>query len=155
MHRFVKRSFVIAAVILAAMVLGSCYSYPINVDRLTSNKQYWDNDLPREQSVELYILYGLKPTSYNGVEVNWGAKPDVFLPPGRAVLTLDLNFTYYYTNYKGNNVFVWDFKAGDRYMLYGWERDGKPGVMLFDMDVKKNEEDQYFFPFPESKIILE
>jgi hypothetical protein len=60
------------------------------------------------------------------------------------------------TRYSGNSIFIWDFKAGDRFALQVGSRDGKPGVVLWDMQVKKKYADMDFFPFPEpEKPVLE
>jgi hypothetical protein len=58
--------------------------------------------------------------------------------------------------YSGNSIFIWNFKAGDRFALRGWRRDSKPGILFQDMQVKKEFEDMDFFPFPEpGKTVLE
>jgi hypothetical protein len=146
----------IAVALLAALILGSCYSYPIKAGTLTQNKHYWDESAAEDQSVELFFATGLDATSYNGIPVEWGKKANVFLPPGQTVFTLDLSFSTGYTTYSGNSIFAWNFKAGDRFILQGWARDGKPGVLLWNMDVKKKWEEYDFFPFPEQgKTILE
>ncbi|MDR1388557.1 MAG: hypothetical protein LBJ31_01080 [Treponema sp.] len=156
MYRFVKRSFVAAVILVAlVLVLGSCVSYPLNSRSFSHNRLYWDKNMPVDQSVELCLMQGLTATSYNGIPVNWGFKPNIFLPTGQTALALDLNYWLGQTNVKGDAVFVWNFKAGDRFILHGWRRDGKLGILLWNMDVKKELAEYDFFPFPESKMILE
>jgi hypothetical protein len=158
-----KKQLTILAVILgAALVFAACASttYPINTEKYTGNVVYWDENLPREESVELLLFStGLTVTSYNGVPVNWGEKPRVFLPSGPAVFTLDLNRLDVVSVYMtGSTIFVWDFKAGDRFSVTGWTRDKKPGLMLLSLNEKKELNEQDFYPFPElepEKTVLE
>jgi hypothetical protein len=149
---FMKKGFCIVAALCAAMVIASCYSYPVNAERFTKNIRYWDEGAPKEESVELFIQQGLTVTSYNEISVDWGQKALVYLPPGEVVFTLDLDF---YTpgnmHYTGDSVFAWNFKIGDRFVLMGDQRDGKPGVLLWDLDVKRSREESAFFPFPEGE----
>ncbi|MDR0587122.1 MAG: hypothetical protein LBG26_07775 [Treponema sp.] len=157
MINHVKKPFFVVIAVLAALVFGSCYSYPINAENYTKNIHYWDESLPREESVELFFGAGLSATSYNGVSVDWGEKALVFLPPGETVFTLDLNKLSTSSGiYNGSSSFVWNFRAGDRFALYGWKRDGKLGLLLWSMDVKKDWDEYDFFPFPESgRTVLE
>ncbi|MDR0638736.1 MAG: hypothetical protein LBG27_07545 [Spirochaetaceae bacterium] len=136
-------------------VFASCFSYPIDPQRFTNNIHYWDESVPKEESIELYIGQGLTVTSYNGIPVDWGKTPVVYLPPGEVVFTLELDFyAINNTTYSGNSIFVWNFKAGDRFwlvaMLQGMKQDGKPGIGLMNLDVKQKYEEYDFFPFPES-----
>jgi hypothetical protein len=154
----VKRLFVGIIAVSVALVFVSCYSYPLKAENYAKNIVYWDEDLPREESVELLLAQdGLTVTSYNGIAVDWGKKPLVFLPPGPTVFTVELtNLDTGYTLLSGNSIFAWDFKAGDRFNLRGWARDGKYGILLWDMQVKKDFADMDFFPFPEpEKTVLE
>jgi hypothetical protein len=141
------------AVLGAAPVFVACTSYPIKAENYTSNIVYWDENLPREESVELLLAQeGFTVTSYNGVPVDWGKKPLVFLPPGPTVFTLSLTkFDTTTVILNGSTIFVWDFKAGDRFNLHGWSRYGKPGIILWNMEVKKNFGEYDFYPFPESE----
>jgi hypothetical protein len=155
-HVFVKGLFAV----YAALLFASCYSYPIRADNRTKNIVYWDENLPREESVELAFLADhLTVTSYNGISVDWGKKPLVFLPPGPTFFTVDIHAEFDFgmstTRYTGNSVFIWDFKAGDRYLIQVGVRElepgvEKPGVVLWDMEVKRTYTDMEFFPFPES-----
>ncbi|MDR2313823.1 MAG: hypothetical protein LBE02_04745 [Spirochaetaceae bacterium] len=156
MVHFVKKLFVASAV-LTAFIFASCSSYPIKAENLTKNIHYWDENLPREESVELLFCEGLVITSYNGIPVDWGKRALVFLPPGETVFTVDLNkLDARGILYNGNSSFVWNFKAGDRFLLYGWIRYGKPGLLLWDLQVRKKPIDMDFFPFPEpKKTVLE
>jgi hypothetical protein len=156
MRLSLKRSFLVVIAVLAAQVFGSCYSYPIKSDSLTDNQQYWDESLSKEESVELFIVEGITVTSYNEISVDWGRKALVFLPPGETVFIMDLKFRYGNTIYSGSSIFAWNFKAGSRFALQGWVKDGKPGIILADLDVKRKPEECDFFPFPEKgKTVLQ
>jgi hypothetical protein len=147
-----KKLTILAAVLGAALVFAACMSYPIKAENYTSNIVYWDENLPREESVELALFSaGLTVTSYNGIPVDWGKKPLVFLPPGPTVFTLNLTkFDTGSVIVNGSTIFAWDFKAGDRFNLHGWNR-GKPGLLLWNMDVEKNFGEYDFYPFPKSE----
>jgi hypothetical protein len=157
----IKKFFVVIAVLGAALVFASCYSYPIKAENYTKNIVYWDESLPREESVELaFMADHLTVTSYNGIAVDWGKKPLVFLPPGPTVFTVKIDADVGYTHYSGESIFAWDFKAGDRYSLQVGERaiDSKAvaGVVLWNMEVKMKYADMEFFPFPvPEKTVLE
>jgi hypothetical protein len=153
-----RKNCVLVAGAFIALVFMSCMSYPIKTENYTKNIHYWDESIPREESVELaFFAAGITPTSYNGIPVDWGKKPLVFLPPGDTVITVDLDkFDTAGVLYSGNTVLVWNFKAGDRFSVQGLHRDGKPGFLLYDLDVKKKWEEYDFFPFPEQgKTVLE
>jgi hypothetical protein len=138
MANFIKKPLFAVIAVFAALVFASCVSYPLKAENYTKNIHYWDESIPKEESVELFFLDGLIPTSYNGVPVDWGKKPLVFLPSGPTVITVDLNkLDTGGVLYSGDSIFVWNFKAGDRFALRGWRRDGKPGLLLHDMQLKK------------------
>ena len=183
----VKKFFPAAApcaALIAALVFSSCMSTLTmlsNPEKYITNLRYWDENLPKEESVELafpHIGYGnrsvgLTVTSYNGIPVNWSGDIIVFLPPGETVLTVDFYidssitnpsalvgtgsaYTRVYLKSRGSSIFTRNFKAGDRFSLFPELRNGKPGVVLLDMGVKKKPEEYEFVPFPEpGKIILE
>ncbi|MDR1308087.1 MAG: hypothetical protein LBK74_11005 [Treponema sp.] len=149
---------VLAAGVVLALLFTSCFSYPVKAENFTQNIVYWDENLPREESVELaFFAPGLTVTSYNGIPVEWGKKPLVFLPPGPAAFTVDLaRFDTTGVLLNGSSAFVWNFKAGDRYSIQGGTRNGKPGILLWNLEVKTKTEDMDFFPFPEpGKTVLE
>ncbi|MDR3173559.1 MAG: hypothetical protein LBU19_04850 [Treponema sp.] len=175
---FSKKFWGVIIGMLVVLLFASCFSYPIVGEKHTSNIHYWDENLPREESVELgfgFLGVGgddLTVTSYNGIPVDWGRKPLVFLPPGETVFTVDYSIAVGgNTLHNGSSIFAWNFKAGDRFILLGavkvgdkiiQVRAGGPtkedrlGIILWDMDVKKDWDEYDFVPFPApEKTILE
>jgi hypothetical protein len=132
-------------------------SYPFNAEKHTQNIVYWDESLPREDSVELLFTDGIIVTSYNGIPVDWGKKPLVFLPPGETVIAMDFNaHGAGSVIFNGNGSFVRNFKAGDRYLIRGWYQNDKGGILFWDMEVNKRIKEMDFYPFPKSgKTVLE
>jgi hypothetical protein len=155
----IRRICVLVTGAFITLVFASCassISYPVSAEKFAKNIHYWDENLPREESVELLIGDEFVVTSYNGIPVNWGGLTLVFLPPGETIFSLDIRIHTGYKIYSGNSIFLWNFKAGDRFKISGVEKDGKAGVLLWNLDVKKEFEEYDFFPFPESgKTVLE
>jgi hypothetical protein len=150
---FMKRNLTVFAV-LTVLLMVSCYSYPIKTSYFAGSQQVWDDELTVEDGIELIFFKGITVQSYNGIAVDWGAKPAIILPAGRAEFIINVDF---YgddgVSYKGNNLpFVWDFQKGDRYLIQcrAW---GRVGLLLWDMNVKKKLEEQPFYAFPQGKTL--
>ena len=146
----------IVLIFAAVLVLGSCISYPVDVDKRAKKIIVWDENIPREQSFGLFFQYGVKVTAYNGIPVDWDTDLRwtlVILPPGETVLTMDVKSP----GWQGKDmVFRWIFEAGENYLLFGAGSPEKPCLTLWNFNKDEDDEDRqrYYFPIPE-KIILQ
>jgi hypothetical protein len=137
-----KKIFVIMAFAIAvALLFASCETLPQNPESYAGIILFWDESLPKEESVGLLLSSGMKVTSYNGIPVEWGKNgytsslTMVYLPPGTVNFTLDLYYTVGNTIVSMNDApFEWTFSAGDRYYLYAWWRDDGPAILVINSE---------------------
>ena len=132
------------------LILMSCLSYPENPERVARNIIIWDESLPKEQSIGLFINEGLTVTSYNGISVNWVQFTLVYLPPGAVNLRIDANYQTGSRGISGRNwPFQWTFNAGERRYLTGWIVDGEPVIYVIDGSDKSTRWfDQAYYQVP-------
>ncbi|MDR2211223.1 MAG: hypothetical protein LBO65_07170 [Spirochaetaceae bacterium] len=143
--------------VTAALMLDSCMSYPVDIERNAGEVLVWDETLPKEQSVGLSIPQFVRVTSYNGISVDWRTGKVVYLPPGKINLTITLmdRNSWGAFVWKEDLPFEWTFRAGDRYTLRDRTEWGLfPGLTLQNMNEKLAWEDQITYRFPSPKIVL-
>jgi hypothetical protein len=158
-----KKTFLIFA---AVMILASCDSiiYPKNIE-VGCNKSkivFWDETLSKEECVGLRAVGGITVTSYNGVPVNWDNWTPFYLPPGKIILTIDLDYKvpYGYNSYlsiKGTNLpFECTYNAGEVRYLRPSVKDKMPIIEIASPYDEFPSEQKVIYQFPErEKIILE
>ena len=169
-HSFMKiGNFIMVFFIFVAVLLfESCESmyYAENPEKHAKTTVFWDENLPKEHCLGLFIHEGLTVTSYNGVPVNWGKNTMAYLPPGTVNLLMDAHYMtgVYDSNgnmiiYNGKNwPFQWTFNAGDVYLLRGWADDiDTPVIKVVNSKEKIDWRDQasYRVPLQKGPIILQ
>ena len=155
-----KKIFFIIPVIL---IFASCVAFDPNIEKQAKNVVIVEKNLPKEQSVGLFISYGMTVTNYNGTPVNWGYKTAVYLPPGRILLVADITIETlspdgrYRQRYNGENMpFLWTFNAGERrYLQPHVNIENEPVIFVVNPEDKSpfNEHPAYQFPKGGSTIL--
>ena len=143
----------ILVIFATLLILASCVSYPVNIERFVRNTVVWDETLPKEESVLLHFPhndfsggagifnnYSYTVTGYNGMDVNW-SNTVVYLPPGRTQLLLTIKIP----SGTMEKSFERTFKAGERYSVLLRRENGIAMVILEDLNEKKASEDQIAF----------
>ena len=132
------------ALLFIALILSSCYSVPSDIEKEAATIFVWDESIPKEQLVGLFIHSAgndsrIKITEYNEISVNWDPGTLVYIPPGRVSILMDVRIAVGGTRITtGKNVpFEWTFNAGDRYILFGYVEDtkylkGPPVIRIID-----------------------
>ena len=137
---------------ISALILGSCTSYPKNLEQFAKTKVYWDETLPKEKCIALFIQDGLTVTNYNGISVNWGKNTLAYLPPGKVTFLMDVNYVIGYTQYYGKNwPFQWTFNEGDERYLRGWVIEENPVILVIDPNDKTRFYEQAYYTVPVQK----
>jgi hypothetical protein len=133
-------------------------SYPMNIEKFANKVIVWDETVPKEESAGLFISPTVNVTAYNGISVDWKNYSAVYLPPGKATLTVNLLYSPWSPVINKKDVpFEWTFQTGDRYTLtYSTEWGVSPVIKLQNMNEKTALKDQpsYYVGRP-PKTVLE
>lgn len=146
------RRIMVILVVLSALLLAACVSYPIEIEKHTKNIIVWDESIPKEESVLLFFPWAITVTSYNGINVKW-EKSAVYLPSGEIQLTLDM-YDNVYAKFNRNLLFERTLMAGERYSLFPTLEHGIPILILQDLNEKKEWEDQIIHYFPRQPVTI-
>jgi hypothetical protein len=130
--------FAIASMLVVMAVLGACKTtYPVDIEKRYSNILVWDERLPKEESIVLYIPTSIKVTSYNGINVDW-SDVAVYLPPGNVTVTIDnKSYTAWPRDFK-NRIFQRTFNTGEHYGLYPFYERSIPILTLWNMNERED-----------------
>jgi len=155
-------------VMCAMLALGACVGAPSVV---------FDESVPAEESIHIYIDRGLEITAYNGIPVPTrmnilspaGIESDwhnILLPAGETEFILDMGISYGNTIYTGKNItFRYTFEPSGDYLYYlrftprgGADHDER-GIIIYKQLPKetafKAENEVAFIPFSRPRTILQ
>ena len=143
------RKFGLFTIFIMIILLSSCTSLPTDIERNARNIVHWDETMPKEGTVGLFINQGIRVTEYNGVAVNWNERTVVYLPPGTVTLIMDVAYNAGNRHINARGLpFQWSFNAGGRYYLIGWWEDNGAVIKIADPNDSTPWTDQASYRFP-------
>ena len=145
-------------VFLIPFIFVSCTTLPQNIESFSRRIVHWDESVPKEQSVGLFLDQGLNVTLYNGISVDWPGRTVVYLPPGTVNFVMDVNYHHGNRQISGRDwPFQWAFNAGDRYYLMGYMENNAPVIKVADPNDKTPwyEQASYQVPLRQGPLILQ
>ena len=90
---FMKKFILVFGIMLTGFITLSCYT----------SAAVFDDSIPQEQSANI-LFQSFKPSSYNGITVDWSKSWYVTVPAGMSEFSGDINWSQYSTNAFGKTM---------------------------------------------------